>query len=64
MKIRKPLLIASLVAATGLVAVSTEAFFERPLRLRSQHPRLYLELQNYFRQDPAEFSAEHASTEL
>lgn len=42
-------------------AVSTEAFFERPLRLRSQHPRLYSELQNYFRQDPVQFSAENSS---
>lgn len=50
--------------AAEFFAVSTEAFFERPLRLRSQHPRLYSELQNYFRQDPAEFSAEHASIEL
>ena len=44
--------------AAEFFAVSTEAFFERPLRLRSQHPRLYSELQNYFRQDPVAFSAE------
>jgi Mlc titration factor MtfA (ptsG expression regulator) len=44
--------------AAEFFAVSTEAFFERPLRLRSQHPRLYSELQSYFRQDPVEFSAE------
>jgi hypothetical protein len=47
--------------AAEFFAVSTEAFFERPLRLRSQHPRLYSELQSYFRQDPAEFSAEGAA---
>jgi Mlc titration factor MtfA (ptsG expression regulator) len=39
-------------------AVSTEAFFERPWLLRARHPRLYAELQNYFRQDPLEYSAE------
>jgi len=39
-------------------AVATEAFFERPCALRARHPRLYAELQNYFQQDPTEFSAE------
>ena len=39
-------------------AVATEAFFERPRMLRAHHPRLYSELQNYFKQDPIEFSAE------
>ena len=39
-------------------AVSTEAFFERPCALRVRHPKLYAELQRYFRQDPAEYSAE------
>ena len=39
-------------------AVSTEAFFERPCALRSRHPKLYAELQRYFRQDPVEYSAE------
>ena len=39
-------------------AVSVEAFFERPRALRARHPRLYAELQRYFRQDPAQFSAE------
>lgn len=43
-------------------AVSTEAFFERPTMLRAQHPRLYLELQQYFQQDPVEFSAERIKT--
>ena len=47
--------------AAEFFAVSTEAFFERPVRLRSQHPRLYSQLQNYFRQDPVEFSAEGTS---
>src|SRR5438270_10078217 len=44
--------------AAEFFAVSTEAFFERPVMLRAQHPRLYTELQNYFRQNPVEFSAE------
>ncbi len=46
--------------AAEFFAVSVEAFFERPTMLRSQHPRLYSELKNYFRQDPVEFSAERA----
>jgi len=44
--------------AAEFFAVSTEAFFERPIMLRAQHPRLYTELQNYFQQDPVTFSAE------
>jgi MtfA peptidase len=39
-------------------AVSVEAFFEKPRALRARHPRLYRELQNYFQQDPVEFSGE------
>ena len=39
-------------------AVSVEAFFEQPCVLRARHPRLYAELQNYFHQDPIEYSAE------
>ena len=39
-------------------AVSTEAFFERPILLRARHPRLYSELKSYFHQDPVEYSAE------
>src|SRR5438445_1298416 len=41
-------------------AVSVEAFFERPRALRTYHPKLYAELQKYFRQDPVEYSAEPA----
>ena len=41
-------------------AVSVEAFFERPSALRSTHPRLYSELQGYFKQDPIDYSAEHS----
>ena len=39
-------------------AVSVEAFFEQPRALRARHPKLYAELQNYFHQDPVEYSAE------
>ncbi|HVW01146.1 MAG TPA: M90 family metallopeptidase [Planctomycetaceae bacterium] len=35
-------------------AVCTEAFFERPIALRSHHQRLYETLQRFYRQDPAE----------
>ena len=44
--------------AAEFFAVSCEAFFERPVMLRAQHPRLYAELRQYFQQDPVEFSAE------
>jgi Mlc titration factor MtfA (ptsG expression regulator) len=42
-------------------AVSVEAFFEQPRALRARHPRLYSELENYFQQDPVEYSAEDNS---
>jgi Mlc titration factor MtfA (ptsG expression regulator) len=42
-------------------AVITEAFFERPFALRARHPKLYAEVQRYFRQDPTEYSAEMKS---
>ena len=44
--------------AAEFFAVSVEAFFERPTMLRARHPRLYAQLQEYFQQDPVEFSAE------
>ena len=34
-------------------AVVTETFFEKPRQLRSKHPALYLQLQQFYRQDPA-----------
>lgn len=43
-------------------AVLIEAFFERPCALRAHHPRLYAELQRYFRQDPIEYSDERMKT--
>jgi Mlc titration factor MtfA (ptsG expression regulator) len=52
--------------ATGpaeFFAVSVEAFFERPRELRAHHPKLYAELQNYFQQDPVEYSAERLADE-
>jgi len=42
-------------------AVATEAFFERPGALRRRHPRLYAEMQRFFRQDPALYSSEPVS---
>jgi hypothetical protein len=43
-------------------AVATEAFFERPLALRRRQPRLYNELQRFYRQDPTAYSSEPAPT--
>ena len=40
-------------AYAGLVAVATEAFFERPTKLRARHPDLYAELAACDQQDPA-----------
>lgn len=34
-------------------AVATETFFEQPVELRAEHPRLYQVLARYFHQDPA-----------
>jgi hypothetical protein len=42
-------------------AVTTEAFFERPHALQQQHPRLYGEMRQFFRQDPARYSSEPAA---
>ena len=39
-------------------AVATETFFERPNELRAGHPRLYAELERFYCQDPARYSAE------
>ncbi|HET6781869.1 MAG TPA: M90 family metallopeptidase [bacterium] len=44
-------------------AVITEAFFERPQALRARHPDLYVELQRFFRQDPASYSTESQSAD-
>lgn len=37
-------------------AVVTETFFEKPRQLRAKHPELYRQLQEFYRQDPAELS--------
>ena len=37
-------------------AVATEVFFERPARLRRDHPELYGQLKDFYRQDPAQWS--------
>lgn len=34
-------------------AVATETFFEKPHRLRREHPKLYEMMKRYYRQDPA-----------
>ncbi len=34
-------------------AVATESFFEKPHQLRRKHPELYLQLQEFYGQDPA-----------
>lgn len=34
-------------------AVVTELFFEKPVELRREHPELYAEFRQYYRQDPA-----------
>jgi MtfA peptidase len=34
-------------------AVVTETFFEKPRQLRAKHPDLYLQLERFYRQDPA-----------
>lgn len=34
-------------------AVVTEAFFEKPVQLKTKHPELYEQLRQYYRQDPA-----------
>ncbi|MFP6664448.1 MAG: M90 family metallopeptidase [Deltaproteobacteria bacterium] len=39
--------------AAEFFAVITEAFFEKPKKLRRKHPELYEELQLYYKQDPA-----------
>jgi Mlc titration factor MtfA (ptsG expression regulator) len=44
-------------------AVVTEAFFEKPRQLRAKHPALYLQLQQFYRQDPAERSDEDVASE-
>ena len=46
--------------AAEFFAVATEAFFERPRILRSRHPKLYSELERFYRQDPATYSSEPA----
>jgi hypothetical protein len=36
-------------------AVATEAFFEKPIKLRGEHAELYEQLREFYRQDPAEW---------
>jgi Mlc titration factor MtfA (ptsG expression regulator) len=39
-------------------AVATETFFEKPMKLRDEHLELYAQLREFYRQDPAAWSAE------
>ena len=43
-------------------AVATEDFFERPVELRTAHPRLYALLQEFYALDPAAWTARDAAT--
>jgi hypothetical protein len=45
-------------------AVATETFFEKPRRLRAKHPELYLQLQQFYRQDPAAFAGRRSLSQL
>jgi len=44
-------------------AVITETFFERPRALKKKHPRLYEQLQRFYKQDPTTYSIETALAE-
>lgn len=44
-------------------AVATEAFFERPMALKSKAPDLYAVLEGYFRADPTVFAKRHRKKE-
>lgn len=40
-------------APAEFFAVVTETFFEKPRQLKAEHPELYAEFKEYYRQDPA-----------
>jgi hypothetical protein len=42
-------------------AVITECFFEEPADLRAEHPQLYAELREFYRQDPERWPGERAA---
>jgi Mlc titration factor MtfA (ptsG expression regulator) len=44
-------------------AVATEAFFERPLALREKQPEMYAQFAGFYRQNPANYSAEPSPEE-
>ena len=48
--------------AAEFFAVATECFFERPVELCAHHPRLYAELQAFYRQDPTTYGAAKEAT--
>ena len=41
------------VSEAEFFAVATECFFEQPLAMEHEHPKLYALFRNFFRQDPA-----------
>jgi len=43
-------------------AVVTECFFEQPSRLKEQHPALYAELKEFYRQDPLLYASAQPET--
>lgn len=45
-------------------AVVTELFFEKPVRLKREHPELYEEFRQYYHQDPAARLEEERNSEL
>jgi Mlc titration factor MtfA (ptsG expression regulator) len=42
------------VSEAEFFAVVTESFFEQPLDMQVEHPKLYELFRNFFHQDPAE----------
>jgi hypothetical protein len=42
------------VSEAEFFAVATECFFEQPLAMEHEHPKLYELFRDFFRQDPAE----------
>jgi Mlc titration factor MtfA (ptsG expression regulator) len=43
-------------------AVTTEAFFERPLALHQKHPELYEQFESFYGQNPIEYFNKDSGT--
>ena len=50
--------------AAEFFAVATECFFEKPQQMKKQHPELYDELKEFYRQDPVNFSSTPTTSPL